>query len=105
MGLAGKPQQQRGSIWEALLPIPVLPALAQGTREQDGNPTPQPGDSLPGCCVQQGTSSSFLAGRVFNGSAKPIDSGPPVMAEDFLDINGDGSGHGVTLPALFTSRG
>ncbi|NXY83854.1 VATB ATPase, partial [Alcedo cyanopectus] len=29
-----------------------------------------------------------LAGRVFNGSAKPIDSGPPVMAEDFLDING-----------------
>uniref|UniRef100_H3A405 Vacuolar proton pump subunit B n=2 Tax=Latimeria chalumnae TaxID=7897 RepID=H3A405_LATCH len=27
-------------------------------------------------------------GRVFNGSAKPIDKGPAVMAEDFLDING-----------------
>lgn len=48
---------------------------------------------------------AFLAGRVFNGSAKPIDSGPPVMAEDFLDINGDGSGHGVALPAPFTSCG
>lgn len=55
--------------------------------------------------VQQARSSSLLAGRVFNGSAKPIDSGPPVMAEDFLDINGDGSGHGVALPAPFTSHG
>ncbi|KAG8537876.1 hypothetical protein GDO81_023654 [Engystomops pustulosus] len=31
---------------------------------------------------------SCLPGRVFNGSGKPIDNGPPVMAEDFLDING-----------------
>lgn len=28
-------------------------------------------------------------GRVFNGSGKPIDKGPMVMAEDFLDINGE----------------
>lgn len=28
------------------------------------------------------------AGRVFNGSGKPIDRGPAVMAEDFLDIMG-----------------
>lgn len=28
-------------------------------------------------------------GRVFNGSGKPIDKGPVVMAEDFLDINGE----------------
>lgn len=27
-------------------------------------------------------------GRVFNGSGKPIDKGPVVMAEDFMDING-----------------
>ncbi|XP_055650089.1 V-type proton ATPase subunit B, kidney isoform-like [Falco peregrinus] len=47
--------------------------------------------------------SEDMLGRVFNGSAKPIDSGPPVMAEDFLDINGDSSGHGVALPASFTS--
>ena len=27
-------------------------------------------------------------GRIFNGSGKPIDGGPPVLAERFLDING-----------------
>ena len=27
-----------------------------------------------------------MLGRVFNGSGKPIDKGPPVLAEDFLDI-------------------
>merc|ERR1712050_600381 len=32
--------------------------------------------------------SDDLMGRAFNGSGKPIDKGPPVMAEDFLDING-----------------
>lgn len=31
------------------------------------------------------------AGRVFNGSGKPIDRGPVVLAEDFLDIMGKGS--------------
>lgn len=31
----------------------------------------------------------FLAGRVFNGSGKAIDKGPPVLAEDFLDIQGE----------------
>lgn len=30
------------------------------------------------CCI----------GRVFNGSGKPIDRGPVVLAEDFLDIMG-----------------
>lgn len=29
-----------------------------------------------------------FAGRVFNGSGKPIDRGPAVLAEDFLDIMG-----------------
>merc|ERR1711965_548688 len=27
-------------------------------------------------------------GRIFNGSGKPIDGGPNVMAEQYLDING-----------------
>ena len=31
---------------------------------------------------------SVLTGRVFNGSGKPIDRGPVVLAEDFLDIMG-----------------
>merc|ERR1711935_848900 len=32
--------------------------------------------------------SDDLMGRAFNGSGKPIDKGPNVLAEDFLDING-----------------
>ena len=27
-------------------------------------------------------------GRIFNGSGKPIDGGPSVLAEKYLDING-----------------
>lgn len=32
--------------------------------------------------------SQDMLGRVFNGSGKPIDGGPPVLPEKFLDING-----------------
>lgn len=32
--------------------------------------------------------SEDMIGRVFNGSGKPIDKGPNVLAEDFLDIQG-----------------
>ncbi len=32
--------------------------------------------------------SEDMLGRIFNGSGKPIDNGPPVLAEDYLDING-----------------
>jgi V-type H+-transporting ATPase subunit B len=32
--------------------------------------------------------SEDMMGRIFNGSGKPIDKGPSVLAEDFLDING-----------------
>merc|ERR1711937_135524 len=32
--------------------------------------------------------SDDLMGRAFNGSGKPIDKGPNVLAEEFLDING-----------------
>lgn len=30
----------------------------------------------------------YILGRVFNGSGKAIDNGPPILAEDYLDING-----------------
>lgn len=30
--------------------------------------------------------STEMLGRQFNGSGVPIDHGPPVLAEDFLDI-------------------
>lgn len=31
--------------------------------------------------------SEDMLGRVFNGSGKPIDKGPPILAEDYLDID------------------
>eukprot|EP01029_Cantina_marsupialis_P002058 TRINITY_DN11872_c0_g1_i1.p1 TRINITY_DN11872_c0_g1~~TRINITY_DN11872_c0_g1_i1.p1 ORF type:complete len:537 (+),score=216.99 TRINITY_DN11872_c0_g1_i1:48-1658(+) len=33
--------------------------------------------------------SEEMLGRTFNGSGKTIDGAPPVLAEDFLDINGE----------------
>ena len=33
--------------------------------------------------------SEDMLGRVFNGSGVPIDKGPKVWAEDYLDINGE----------------
>lgn len=30
----------------------------------------------------------LTTGRIFNGSGNSIDKGPPVLAEDFLDIQG-----------------
>ena len=33
--------------------------------------------------------SEDMLGRVFNGSGKPIDQGPTVLAEDYLDIQGE----------------
>jgi len=32
--------------------------------------------------------SEDMLGRIFNGSGVPIDNGPRVFAEDYLDING-----------------
>jgi V-type H+-transporting ATPase subunit B len=32
--------------------------------------------------------SEDMLGRMFNGSGQPIDKGPRVFAEDYLDING-----------------
>ena len=30
-----------------------------------------------------------MLGRIFNGSGKAIDKGPSVLAEDYLDIQGE----------------
>jgi V-type H+-transporting ATPase subunit B len=30
-----------------------------------------------------------MLGRTFNGSGKPIDNGPPILAENYLDIMGE----------------
>lgn len=37
-----------------------------------------------------------MLGRIFNGSGKPIDNGPPILPEAYLDI----SGHSLTFPSL-----
>jgi vacuolar-type H+-ATPase subunit B/Vma2 len=29
-----------------------------------------------------------MLGRIFNGSGKPIDNGPPILPEAYLDISG-----------------
>uniref|UniRef100_A0A8C5Q5N3 Vacuolar proton pump subunit B n=1 Tax=Leptobrachium leishanense TaxID=445787 RepID=A0A8C5Q5N3_9ANUR len=50
--------------------------------------------------------SEDMLGRVFNGSGKPIDRGPTVMAEDFLDINGQPiNPHGRTYPEEMIQTG
>lgn len=48
-----------------------------------------PTTHLPVCLqVLRTPVSRDMLGRVFNGSGRPIDGGPPVLAEQFLDING-----------------
>ena len=37
--------------------------------------------------------SEDMLGRIFNGSGQPIDNGPKVFAEDYLDINGERVAH------------
>ncbi|KAK6049797.1 hypothetical protein COOONC_12697, partial [Cooperia oncophora] len=32
--------------------------------------------------------SEDILGRTYNGTGKPIDKGPPIIAEDFMDVNG-----------------
>lgn len=43
--------------------------------------------SFSGSSMKLAVSEDML-GRVFNGSGQPIDKGPRVWAEDYLDING-----------------
>jgi V-type H+-transporting ATPase subunit B len=45
--------------------------------------------------------SEDMLGRIFNGSGIPIDNGPRVFAEDYLDINGLSSSLLHRLPTAF----
>lgn len=58
--------------------------------------------SFSGSSMKLAVSEDML-GRVFNGSGNPIDNGPKVFAEDYLDINGEFSVKwvGVSLYARF----
>ena len=46
--------------------------------------------------------SEDMLGRIFNGSGNPIDKGPKVFAEDYLDINGKPPGPRRLSPSLPT---
>lgn len=48
---------------------------------------PQTKVEFTGESLKIGVSEDML-GRIFDGSGRPIDKGPKVLAEDFLDING-----------------
>lgn len=41
-----------------------------------------------------------MLGRIFNGSGNPIDNGPKVFAEDYLDINGESYRVNMTIIAV-----
>lgn len=49
--------------------------------------------------------SEDMLGRIFNGSGVPIDKGPKVFAEDYLDINGSvdtiRTAGSLTIPSPF----
>lgn len=50
-----------------------------------------------------------MLGRIFNGSGKPIDNGPPILPEAYLDISGElswddcdfSNGYLVIFPLFF----
>lgn len=44
-----------------------------------------------------------MLGRIFNGSGVPIDNGPKVFAEDYLDINGQLELLRISVPLTLTS--
>ena len=48
----------------------------------------------PGDILKTPVSEDML-GRIFNGSGKAIDNGPSVLAEDFLDIQGQLTSHSI----------
>lgn len=41
------------------------------------------------CQVLKTPVSLDMLGRIFNGSGKPIDNGPPILPEAYLDISGE----------------
>ena len=46
-----------------------------------------------------------MLGRIFDGSGKPIDKGPKVLAEDYLDINGSTIPYSRVYPEEMISTG
>jgi V-type H+-transporting ATPase subunit B len=64
------------------VPLTLLSQIFEGTSDIDNMTTTC---EFTGDVLRMPMSVEML-GRVFNGSGKPIDQGPPVLAETFLDI-------------------
>jgi len=79
----GNGQKRRGQVLEVVGSKAVVQVF-EGTSGIDAKHTRV---EFTGDVLKMPVSEDML-GRIFNGSGKPIDNGPPVLAEDFLDIQG-----------------
>ncbi|EFC47722.1 vacuolar ATP synthase subunit B [Naegleria gruberi] len=79
----GNGQKRRGQVLEIVGNKAVVQVF-EGTSGVDAKNTTV---EFTGDVLKMPVSEDML-GRIFNGSGKPIDNGPPVLAEEFLDIQG-----------------
>jgi hypothetical protein len=70
------------------VPSDPLNVWAQVTRSRDFPPRPNIDCSTSLFQVMMTPVAEDMLGRIFNGSGKPIDDGPPVLAEAYRDIQG-----------------
>lgn len=77
-------EKRRGQVLEALEDRAVVQVF-EGTRGIDTLKTKV---RFTGETVRIPVSTEML-GRIFDGTGKPIDKGPPIIAEDELEINGN----------------
>ncbi|PIO73863.1 hypothetical protein TELCIR_04150 [Teladorsagia circumcincta] len=68
----------------AVRPKPSVMPVYEGTRGIDVKNTVC---EFTGDVLRMAVSEDIL-GRTFNGTGKPIDKGPPIIAEDYMDVNG-----------------
>lgn len=79
----GNGEKRRGQVLEIVGNKAVVQVF-EGTSSVDAKNTRV---EFTGDVLKMPVSEDML-GRIFNGSGKPIDDGPAVLAEDFLDIQG-----------------
>lgn len=79
----GDGSQRTGKVLEVNGDKAVV-QIFEGTRDIDTKSTKI---EFSGDVMRIGVSEDML-GRTFNGSGKPIDNGPPIMAKAYLDIEG-----------------
>lgn len=77
-------EKRRGQVLEALEDRAVIQVF-EGTRGIDTRKTKV---RFTGETVRIPVSAEMM-GRIFDGTGKPIDKGPPIIAEDELEINGN----------------